>query len=503
MGTHFRRVCILAAAVVLFSSVTQAGWIFYSKPAYRGRVIDMDTKEPISGAVVSVVYEKYPIITGPAGGNATVVGVRETITDERGEFRIAPFFSIMGPNASEMPVKLYIYKPGYKRFIDSVGVGGKLLFYDTESFFREDQFNNPTSIRFGFLGEGEKIPARCGIVELPKLNTVDELKKETRGILLKNGMKMLKEVLQDNRNEQWEPYQGRTALISAAREGNEVMVEQLIKAGAEVDYARFNGLNALISASQYGHQYVVKVLLKHGAEVNYATLWGETALMAAAARGYAETVGVLLEAGADPNAVDERGMSAMLKALENPQNKDQDKVFEIVKNLVVHGADVNYGAQGNSALGLGVRDYRVVEFLIDAGIDLGSVYSQMALTRAASSGRIDVVELLIERGVDIHSTPALDRRTAFMHASSTRNNSRMVKLLLDAGSKVNLRDRDGCTALILASAAGDAETVRLLLAAGADVNVQNSRGETAEMSALRHRHFEIVNLLQEAGGLSR
>ena len=498
MRLRFWRVCILAAAVVLVSSVTQAGWIFYSKPAYRGCVIDMDTKEPIVGAVVSVVYEKYPIITGPAGGNATVVGVRETITDERGEFRIAPFFRIMGPNASEMPVKLYIYRPGYKRFIDSVGVGGKLLFYDTESFFREDQFGNPTSIRFGFLGEGERIPAQCGIVELPKLNTVDELKKETRGILLKDGMKMLKEVLKENRNEQWEPYQGRTALISAAREGNEVMVEQLIKAGAEVDYARFNGLNALISASQYGHQYVVKVLLKHGAEVNYATLWGETALMAAAARGHAETVGVLLEAGADPNAMDERGMSAMLKALENPQNKDQDKILEIVKALVAHGADVNYGAQGRAPLDMSVYNPALVKFLIESGVDATSSRGAEALTAAALGGYRETIELLFEYGVDINET-TLHGNTALIKAAMSRNEE-IVRYLLEHGAEVNGSNSMGETALIAACYQGNLTMVRLFLDAGADVQARNSRGETAEMIALRHRHFEIVNLLQEAGG---
>jgi len=65
--------------------------------------------------------------------------------------------------------------------------------------------------------------------------------------------------------------------------------------------------------------------------------------------------------------------------------------------------------------------------------------------------------------------------TALMWATS----SRLTKLLLAHGAKVDLRDHDGQTALMHAAQIGTVDAVQALLAAGADVNVRDHRGQTA------------------------
>ncbi|MGC9325353.1 MAG: ankyrin repeat domain-containing protein [Desulfomonilia bacterium] len=458
----------------------------------------MDTKAPIEGAVVSFVYEKYPMITGPGGGNASIVGVRETMTDERGEFRIAPFIWLMGPNATEMDPRITIYKPGYVRFGDGVYVNGVLIDYDDPTFFEEDKFGQATKLKVGGFGNGWSIPVAHGVVELPRLNTMKEVKEAAWGMGDYNKRPMLKKALVENDISAWQPYQGRTALISAAREGNEVMVEELVKTVDDVDYVRFKGMNALISASRYGHAYCAKVLLEHGANVNYAMFNGYTALMTASESCHPDTVKVLLNAGADPNAVDTQGESAMLKALERMTNKDEQHVLEIVKALVEHGVDVNYRALGKTALTMSVSSPEIMKFLIDSGVDLHSDQGNEALIRAALDAYKETIILLLESGVDINGT-AFQGNTALMKAVISRDEE-LVRFCIERGSKVNISNSQGQTALMNAAYQGRIEIVRLLLDAGADVHAKNSQGETAAMIAQSRKLFDVVKVLQDAGG---
>ena len=56
-----KRIVILIALLsfLVFASVPAfAGWLIYHKPAFKGKVINAETKGPIEGAVVVVTYTK-------------------------------------------------------------------------------------------------------------------------------------------------------------------------------------------------------------------------------------------------------------------------------------------------------------------------------------------------------------------------------------------------------------------------------------------------------------
>ncbi len=72
-----------------------------------------------------------------------------------------------------------------------------------------------------------------------------------------------------------------------------------------------------------------------------------------------------------------------------------------------------------------------------------------------------------------------------------------VKKFLDAGVDVNVRDRDGRTALHSAVVEGCTDTVRLLLERGAHTDIAD--GCTALMLAERLGHTEIAQMLRAAG----
>jgi hypothetical protein len=75
----------------------------------------------------------------------------------------------------------------------------------------------------------------------------------------------------------------------------------------------------------------------------------------------------------------------------------------------------------------------------------------------------------------------------------------IVNSLVANGADVNVRDRDGWTALMRAACEGHTEIVHILMQAGADVHVKNDEGESALTLAREKGHTCIVNLLREGG----
>lgn len=114
------------------------------------------------------------------------------------------------------------------------------------------------------------------------------------------------------------------------------------------------------------------------------------------------------------------------------------------------------------------------------------------------------------------------RYTALIRAAD-RGHTEIVQLLLEAGAKVNVQDKDGPvsgparwlarallagedtktkrgdTALIVAAGRGHVDIVRILLDAGAKVNAKNRDGTTALMAAERWGNTEIIEMLKQAG----
>ena len=66
----------------------------------------------------------------------------------------------------------------------------------------------------------------------------------------------------------WLVWRGDTAIMAASRGGNEALVLELVKRGAEVNARNEYGYDALMIASGRGHTAVVAVLLNHGADPN-------------------------------------------------------------------------------------------------------------------------------------------------------------------------------------------------------------------------------------------
>ncbi len=161
-----------------FSYATSAySWLLYNKPEFRGGVIDAETKQPVEGAVVVVLYEKWEF-GGPGGGNTFPIDAKETLTDKAGDFYFPSYKTLIGPLSRVSNVSFIIFKPGYmsinrikgieipdeKYFAikqDMIGKEGEIKHVDT-------RFAEPVTYTWKGL---------MGIVELKKAKTYDERRK--------------------------------------------------------------------------------------------------------------------------------------------------------------------------------------------------------------------------------------------------------------------------------------------------------------------------------------
>lgn len=69
---------------------------------------------------------------------------------------------------------------------------------------------------------------------------------------------------------------GNTPLIIAAIESNLLIVQLLLKAGADAKQRLLNGNTALHFAAENGNQYIGKALLEAGAEIDGQNEWGNS-----------------------------------------------------------------------------------------------------------------------------------------------------------------------------------------------------------------------------------
>ncbi len=142
---------------------------------------------------------------------------------------------------------------------------------------------------------------------------------------------------------------------------------------------------------------------------------------------------------------------------------------------------------------------KVVQYLVDNGADihLRTKFENTALMGASLFGYLDVVEYLISRGANINDRNA-GGETALMRAAGQRH-LEIVKCLLQNGADINSRDRFGGTALMKGAYYGSLCIVKYLTKHGADINVRDDCQNTVLMQAVLEGQLNIVKYLINQG----
>ena len=223
----------------------------------------------------------------------------------------------------------------------------------------------------------------------------------------------------------------------------------------------------------------------------------------------------------DPNLKTKGGESMISWAIKNRKEK-------IVEVLASQGADLDTALCTASAYG----HLEVVQVLLDQGVDINAQsgkYSN-ALCMASTFGLVEVVQLLLDRGANVNAQDegfgnalfaasaqgyhvvvqlllgqGADSNAPFedygnaLYIASERGHVKVVQSLLDGGACINAEGGLHDNALCGASACGHREVVQLLLDRGANINAQNSGYGNALCAASARHHTHIVDLLLSQG----
>lgn len=139
----------------------------------------------------------------------------------------------------------------------------------------------------------------------------------------------------------------------------------------------------------------------------------------------------------------------------------------------------------------------ILEMLFNNGADLSALAAknETPLYFAVNNNRLDAARYILKHGGDF-STPTTDGMTP-LYAASYNGNTEMVRMLLEQGADCNRATGRGWTPINAASRGGHFDVVQLLLQHGADPTIREATGQTALYSACIGGHREIVKLLME------
>jgi ankyrin repeat protein len=254
---------------------------------------------------------------------------------------------------------------------------------------------------------------------------------------------------------------GLTPLLYAARDGRLDSTKLLVAAKADINQTEVNGITPLLMAITNDHIDVARFLLDQGAGVNTAVntqdWWGRTPLWTA----------------------------VELRDRDYGRNSEHDidraAVLDLVKTMIERGADVNARTKEYVPIRRWIMPLNDISWVDFTG--------QTPFLRAALSGDVTVMRLLLEKGAD-PNIPTLAGTTALMAAAgvnwaenqtyteSKESLMETLKLCFEKGADVNAKNSMGITAVIGAANRGSDDMLEFLVQKGAKLDVKDKEGRT-------------------------
>ncbi|XP_032893840.1 protein phosphatase 1 regulatory subunit 12A isoform X3 [Amblyraja radiata] len=224
--------------------------------------------------------------------------------------------------------------------------------------------------------------------------------------------------------------------LAACSSGDAAEVTRLLERGSDINYANVDGLTALHQACIDDNLDMVKFLVEHSANINQPDNEGWIPLHAAASCGYTDIALYLISRGANVAAVNSEG--------ETPLDIAEEEAMEelLQEEISRQGVDIEAARKEEERIML--RDAR----------------------QWLNSGQIN------------DSRHPKSGGTA-LHVAAAKGYSEVLKLLIQAGYDVNIKDYDGWTPLHAAAHWGKEETCRILVESFCDMEMINKVGQTA------------------------
>ncbi|XP_052776757.1 poly [ADP-ribose] polymerase tankyrase-2-like [Mya arenaria] len=178
--------------------------------------------------------------------------------------------------------------------------------------------------------------------------------------------------------------------------------------------------------------------------------------------------------------------------------------YAIVHDLIHdRGMSPNFNLEGQTPVCLAAQHgfVDILDILVEGGVDLlmadNDIWKRHALHIAASKGHVDFTKRLLDYGADVNSRDD-DQRTS-LHWAATYGNPDMADYLIQMGALVNIAQSDGFTPLHAATCLGHTEVCKVLLKHGAEINRTDRDGWSAFHTAVCYGHKSVVETLLQAG----
>ncbi|XP_029317506.1 protein phosphatase 1 regulatory subunit 12A isoform X6 [Cottoperca gobio] len=224
--------------------------------------------------------------------------------------------------------------------------------------------------------------------------------------------------------------------LAACSSGDTEEVLRMLDRGADINYANVDGLTALHQACIDDNVDMVTFLVEHGAGINQPDNEGWIPLHAAASCGYLDIAEYLISQGASVGVVNSEG--------ETPLDIAEEEAMEELLQNEINRQGVDIEAARKEEERIMLRDARQ---WLNSGQIQDSRHTKSggtALHVAAAKGYVEVLKLLIQTGYD-----------------------------------VNIKDFDGWTPLHASAHWGKEEACRILVENLCDMDLINKMGQTA------------------------
>jgi cytohesin len=335
-------------------------------------------------------------------------------------------------------------------------------------------------------------------------------------IAVQNGFQAVVEVLLANKADvNAQNGSGVTPLFLAAGRDNPKIVSLLLEHKADVNASDQSGATPLMNAARSGHPEIVRLLLAADANPNVETsssekngpgqlpagFYGRTALSFAAESGSPEMVKALLAAKAEPSGG--KLDAPLLCAIHNNNIESAELLLQAgAKPDSIGGFD--FSRQPGSGSGFGGRSGGIFNGGPVGGRGGRGGFGGLPrlvtpLWLAISENQLPMVQLLLKSKADPNDSQT-DARSLLFNALSNTN---ILEALLDAGAKVDARDKItgagevyprqpafNWTPLVSAAYDENVGAVNIVLEHGADPNAMDGYGDTALHKAAENQRLQ-------------
>ncbi|XP_064119765.1 protein phosphatase 1 regulatory subunit 12B-like isoform X3 [Macrobrachium nipponense] len=224
--------------------------------------------------------------------------------------------------------------------------------------------------------------------------------------------------------------------LAACAAGDKQEVLRLLEKGADINTANVDGLTGLHAACIDDNIDMVEFLVNQGADVNRADMEGWTPLHATASCGFISIAKFLIDRGADLSIV----------------NNDGDLPFDIADSEEMESL--------------------LKKEIETRGIDCDASRNEEERMMLEDAQRWLAAGFLADR-------PHPKTGATALHVAAAKGYSKVMSLLLEAGSDINAQDLDGWTPLHAAAHWCQRDAVEILCEHMADMDKQNFVGQTA------------------------